>query len=80
MGYFYLLNPSQLLYKIHPFLLIANGILAKREILAHSLKALTAERMLYHMSTYNKLWRSMGTSFHPKAYLFDADCIRTIIA
>ncbi|KLU52983.1 hypothetical protein EL84_11405 [Paenibacillus sp. VT-400] len=27
-----------------------------------------------------RLWRSMGTSFHPKAYLFDADCIKTIIA
>jgi predicted house-cleaning noncanonical NTP pyrophosphatase (MazG superfamily) len=31
--------------------------MAKREILARGLKALTAERMLYHMPTYNKLVR-----------------------
>jgi len=54
MGYFYLLIPSQPLYKINPSLSMANGIMAKREILARGLKALTAERMLNH-ATYNKL-------------------------
>lgn len=32
-------------------------IMAKREILARGSKALTAERMLYHMPTFNKLVR-----------------------
>lgn len=27
-----------------------------------------------------RLWQSMGIFFHTKAYLFDADCIKTIIA
>lgn len=57
MGYFYSLIPSQPLYKINPSLSMASGIMAKREILARGLKALTAERMLYHMPTYNKLVR-----------------------
>lgn len=36
---------------------MANGIMAKREILAQSWKTSKAERMLYHMPTYNKLVR-----------------------
>lgn len=57
MGYFYLLIPVQLLCKINPSLPIASGMMAKREILARGSKALTAERMLCHMPTYNKLVR-----------------------
>lgn len=57
MGYFYLLIPIQLLYKINPSLSMANGIMAKREILAQSWKTSKVERMLYHMPTYNKLVR-----------------------
>lgn len=36
---------------------MANGIMAKREILAWCWKASTVERMIYHMPTYNKLVR-----------------------
>lgn len=57
MGYFYLLIPIQLLYKINPSLPIANSIMTKREILETSPKVLTVERMLCHMPTYNKLVR-----------------------
>lgn len=57
MGFLLHSKSILLLYKIYPSLPIANGIMAKREILARGSKALTAERMLYHMPTYNKLVR-----------------------
>lgn len=73
MRILYSYRPFQLVYELKWFFLFssirshyftkstvlhpANGIMAKREILARGLKALIAERMLYHMPTYNKLVR-----------------------
>ncbi len=57
MGYFYLLIPSQPLYKINPSPSMASGIMKKKDIMSKSWKTSKAERMLYHMPTYNKLVR-----------------------